>query len=76
MAHDDIRVPMVPVAVEFLLSDGARLAGTIHLSSTSPFHEGAETLDGPRLAVRRGRTRAGAPMGASVEGWRRLESPP
>jgi len=53
MAHDDIRVPTVPVAVEFLLSDGARLTATIHLSSTSPFHEGAETLDeffnAPRL---------------------------
>ena len=42
---DDIRVPTVPVSVEFLLSDGARLTATIHLSSTSPFHEGAETLD-------------------------------
>ena len=45
MAGEDIRVPTVPVAVEFLLSDGARLAATIHLSSTSPFHDGAETLD-------------------------------
>ena len=45
MPGDDIRVPTVPVAVEFLLSDGARLAATIHLSSTSPFHDGAETLD-------------------------------
>jgi hypothetical protein len=35
----------VPVDVEFLLSDGARLTATIHLSSTSPFHDGAETLD-------------------------------
>jgi len=53
MPSDDIRVPTVLVAVEFLLSDGARLAATIHLSSTSPFHEGAETLDeffnAPRL---------------------------
>jgi len=45
MAGDDIRVPTVPVEVEFLLSDGARLSATIHLSSTSPFHDGAETLD-------------------------------
>jgi hypothetical protein len=53
MPHDEIRVPTVPVAVEFLLSDGARISATIHLSSTSPFHDGAETLDeffnAPRL---------------------------
>jgi hypothetical protein len=45
MEADEIRVPTVPISVEFLLSDGARLAGKIHLSSTSPFHDGAETLD-------------------------------
>lgn len=45
MADDDIRVPTVPVEVEFLLTDGARIRGTIHLSSTSPFHDGPETLD-------------------------------
>jgi len=45
MEGDDIRVPTVPVEVGFLLCDGARLSATIHLSSTSPFHDGAETLD-------------------------------
>ena len=45
MEGDEIRVPTVTVSVEFLLSDGERLAGMIHLSSASRFHEGAETLD-------------------------------
>ena len=42
---DDVRVPTVPVDVEFLLADGATLRATIHLSSMSPFHDGSETLD-------------------------------
>jgi hypothetical protein len=45
MPGEDIRVPTVPVGVRFLLTDGASVAATIHLSSTSPFHDGAETLD-------------------------------
>jgi hypothetical protein len=53
MADDDIRVPTVPVEIEFLLSDGASFRATIHLSSLSPFHDGSETLDeffnAPRL---------------------------
>ncbi len=42
---DDIRVPTVPVSIEFILSDGATLEATIHLSSMSSFHDGSETLD-------------------------------
>jgi len=42
---DDIRVPTVPVEVDLLLSDGAEARVTIHLSSSSPFHDGSETLD-------------------------------
>ena len=42
---DDIRVPTVPVQVDLLLADGGTLGVTIHLSSSSPFHEGSETLD-------------------------------
>jgi len=42
---DDIRVPTVPVDVDLLLSDGTAARVTIHLSSSSPFHDGSETLD-------------------------------
>ena len=42
---DDIRVPTVPVEVDLLLSDGVGARVTIHLSSSSPFHDGSETLD-------------------------------
>lgn len=42
---DDIRVPTVPVEVDLLLSDGAAPRVTIHLSSSSAFHDGSETLD-------------------------------
>jgi hypothetical protein len=42
---DDIRVPTVPVEVEFTLSDGETLPATIHLANDSSFHEGSETLD-------------------------------
>jgi len=42
---DDIRVPTVPVEVDLLMADGAAAHVTIHLSSSSPFHEGSETLD-------------------------------
>jgi len=42
---DDIRVPTVPVLVDFALSDGASLSATIHLSNNSSFHDGSETLD-------------------------------
>lgn len=42
---DDIRIPTVPVEVDLLLADGAAARVTIHLSSSSPFHDGSETLD-------------------------------
>ena len=42
---DDIRVPTVPVDIDLLLADGTATRVTIHLSSSSPFHDGSETLD-------------------------------
>ena len=42
---DEIRVPTVPVEVRLTLCDGQTLAATVHLGSSSPFHEGSETLD-------------------------------
>ena len=42
---DDIRVPTLPLEVSIALADGRREDVTLFLSSTSPFHEGPETLD-------------------------------
>jgi len=43
--EDEIRVPILPLEVDFTVSDGSRLETTIFLAPNSPRHDGPETLD-------------------------------
>ena len=43
--EDEIRVPILPLEVDFTVSDGSRLEGTVFLAPNSPRHDGPETLD-------------------------------
>jgi hypothetical protein len=45
MYDEELQVPIAPYEVEFTISDGSRLEGTIFLSLNSPLHDGPETLD-------------------------------